>query len=454
MIVERHYDDESLIGILHGEGSEALDPHLTACSTCAETLQSYRAVADVLGQEAVWDSRELRQEPSAETISRLRAFASARQAEVGIAEELVESLFREPRESWCSIVAHDIRYQNAGVANLLISSSESALTSQPKDGLEIGRAALVVAQSLDESDYETNVVARVRGAAGRQYAYALFIVGNTAEALKQVERAQRELDRCAAADYDMARLNIVRALVYRSIEKFQEAITLSRDAARVFDAYGDRQRLSSARIAEAYLLMQLSRYRDALAILRTIATGCTSDVDGFTRALTISNIALCQAELGETVEALSAYQLAELLFDEMGAAPNAARNRANIAVLLRKEGHVVEAKRRFQALAAEARELGMSYFAVTIDLELADVMLAERNFAEAERLCGNVVEYFQRSGSGETECPLIALTYLREAAEQRKLSRELVRHVKRYVENAEKQPSLLFVPPPHPVDLR
>ena len=54
MIVERHYDDETLIGLL-GINEAARDPHLAVCNTCSENLASYRAVADVLGEDAAWD---------------------------------------------------------------------------------------------------------------------------------------------------------------------------------------------------------------------------------------------------------------------------------------------------------------------------------------------------------------------------------------------------------------
>ena len=451
MIVERHYDDEALISILQGDGSgDARDPHLTACSTCAETLESYRAVADVLGEAAVWDSRELREEPAAETITRLRAFARTREAETDIAAVLVGELFRHSRESWCSAVANDIRYHNAGVASALISSSETAIDTNPKDAVEMARAALTVANVLIDEDGERDVVPRVRGAAGRQYAYTLFYTGENREALVILEAAQRELERCAIADYDIARLNIVRALVYRSLEKFQDAIELSREAARTFEKYGDRQRVSSARMTEAYLLMHQSRYAEALPILRSVERASMSEFDATTRAMTLANIAICQSNTGQQAEAMSTYKVSAALFEEIGIRTESVRVRASIAVILRSEGYIVEAKRRLMELRNEVRELGMRYLAATLDLEVADFLLVEGKFESATTLCMDALEYFKSSGSTETEGPLIALTFLREAAEQRRLSREVVSHVKRYIEKAEKQPRLLFAPLPVP----
>jgi len=44
MIVERHYDDETLIGLLGSNLDPMRDPHLSVCSSCSDNLEAYRAI--------------------------------------------------------------------------------------------------------------------------------------------------------------------------------------------------------------------------------------------------------------------------------------------------------------------------------------------------------------------------------------------------------------------------
>ena len=453
MIVERHYDDEALISIAQTSETAdgARDPHLVTCTTCADALDSYRAISDILADESVWQIHELRSEPSRASVERLRGFAQKQQDETDRGVALIDVLLAGPSESWLKEVRFDQRYRTVGVARELVSRSEAAIHSLPADAVSVARVAVRVAESLDEAMYESDVVARVRGAAARQCAYALFYVGDPVEALQFVELAQREFERCKIADYDLARLDVVRAVVYRALDRHNEAAPLTRNAARIFEAYGDEKRLASACTAEAYLLLHTNQYREALAILRRVESRLGFTADPTTRAIVQTNIGICLAQTGNVADALTAFETAAALEMELGDRSGSIRTRLNVAVLLREQGHSGEARRRLMAIANEVRSLGMADLAVCADLELADLLIVDRNFDEAERLCRNAIAYFERSGTSHGEGAAMALTYLREAAEQKRLSRETVQHVKRYIERIEAEPQLLFAPLPQPV---
>jgi tetratricopeptide (TPR) repeat protein len=453
MIAERHYDEEALINIAASdpESEEFRDPHLLSCSSCAEALAAFRSISEVLRDDSAWEVSELRDDPSPETVARLREYAIRKDDEDDQASWLVSELLRDDRANWAATATRDIRYHTAGVAAELIRRSEAAVHTAPPDAVEIGRAALAVAEAINENEYELNVVRRLRGQAGRQYAYSLFYTDDGHRALRQVERAAREFERCGVADYDLARLNVVRALVYRSLERHEEAVPLTKAAARVFEAYGDRQRLSSAYLAEAYLYLHMSRYRDALPVLRAVER-MSSHVDTMTRALTAGNVGLCLWQLGQIPEALAAYQFASALFDEIGVKSEAVRIRAQVAALLRAEGQVDEARRRLVLIAQEARDLSMECLAITVQLELAEIYLMDGRLEEARSLCLDAFAYFERSGITQAAEALEALAYLKEVAAQQRLTRETVRHVKKYIERVEREPNLLFAPPPAPLD--
>src|SRR5215211_2811437 len=99
MMVERHYDDETILALLEEERLGS-DPHLTACPPCAEKLDTYRTVSDVLHEHNVWDSAPVRRDPLPETVATLRAFADRMAFEDMQAQEYVQELLTGAREEW------------------------------------------------------------------------------------------------------------------------------------------------------------------------------------------------------------------------------------------------------------------------------------------------------------------------------------------------------------------
>ena len=179
MIVERHYDDEALIAILGTEGDRARDPHLAGCSSCAETLSSYRAIADVLGSDAVWDLKDLRRDSAPDSVGVLRAFAARLNNEDESAEDLVAELLVLPRAQWLTTVQSDGRFVNPGVVRLLVEKSEASLDKTPQEAAAMVRAAIDIVGRLDSQ--------QLRGLAWRQYAHVLFYTGDFVGALDAVE---------------------------------------------------------------------------------------------------------------------------------------------------------------------------------------------------------------------------------------------------------------------------
>ncbi len=443
MIVERHYDDEALIAILGSEGDGgARDPHLAVCKSCAETLASYRSVAGVLGAEAVWDLKDLEKEPAPLTAKSLRAFAVQMNADDRHAEELLEDLLSRPRGSWLTTVQNESRFTNPGLVRLLVERSEATLDKTPPDATAMVRAAVDIAERLDSQ--------QLRGAAWRQYAYSLFYTGDYTNAADAADLAHSAFEKCSVADYDLARVGIVRALIYTAQERYAEAHAVSQWSARIFQAYGDRNRLASAKSAAAYSLLWQSRYQEALPILIDIEKNFQGEIEPYSRAVTAGNIAMCYWQTGRVADALTYYQIAMDSYEQLGIKTEATRVKASVAGLLASQGQYVEAERRLRECLGEFAQLGMRMDVVYSGLELAEILLVENRDQEVEALCHSAMQQFQRSGIPHSAPALVALTYLREAAKQKRATPEIARHVKTYIERLPRQPELLFAPPPLP----
>ncbi|HEU4523237.1 MAG TPA: tetratricopeptide repeat protein [Thermoanaerobaculia bacterium] len=451
MIVERHYDDETLIGLVAARKTEATaDPHLVICNSCSETLASYRAIAEVLGEDAVWDLRDLRNEPEPEMISGLRSCASAFAAEEEAAEAAVAALLGEPRSSWSAAIGRDLALQTPAVVKALVAASERAIDHVPADAVAIAALATHVAGLLPVEAYQGDTVIRARGTALRQQAYALFYVGDYPKAEQVIDEAHAAFEACLVSDYDLARLSVVRGLVLSAQERHDEARAAAREAAVVFEAFGDRQRYASARMAEAFSYMNQLRYRDALPVLESIERELATAIDSDARGRVVSNIAVCYSQLGLVAEALDHFQIAAAIYDENQNAPEAARVRYNVASLLALRGRTSDAKLRLRAVREDLQRLGMIHLSVSAGLDIAELLLAENAYSEAEALCASAVAQFKKLGLSATTQGMTALMYLQEAAAQRRATPQAARQIRKYIERLPKEPNLLFAPPSLP----
>ena len=170
MIVERHYDDATLIGLLGASADAGKDPHLAVCAPCSDTLASYRAIADVLGEDAAWDLRDLRHDPVPETIASLRRVSSALASDEAAAESLVEALMRRQRTEWMSATMSDLQYLSPAVVRALVTASERAIDQSPAESLEICNVATRIAETIAAGEPADGVVSHARGTAWRQFA--------------------------------------------------------------------------------------------------------------------------------------------------------------------------------------------------------------------------------------------------------------------------------------------
>ena len=451
MIVERHYDDETLIGLLASSRESVPDPHLAACVNCADALSSYRTIADVLGAQAVWDLRELRLEARPETVDLLRQASVTKIAEEENATFLVAELLSLPRASWVAVSSADGRMHTVGVVDRLVEVSETLLAATPPDGVETARAAVEIAGLIATDQYHADTVLKARASALMQYAYTLFYTGDFKNSLAAVARGEEILAGCAVADYELARLGIVRTLIHSSLGDYAAAHKAARASAATFRQYGDNKRLASALTSEAYALIGQGRYDEALPLLLDVEGSYRDEIDLYARSIVLSSIAACEWQAGQIASALQSYQVAAAICDEIGEKGESARIRLNVAVMLMEQGNHRDAEVRLVSVREEFQRLGMQHMATCAGLEVAEIYLLQGKYAEVEKLCREALQEAALSGLGEL-APKVqtALTYLRESAVQRRATPEEVRHVKEYIGRLPAEPKLIFAPPPLP----
>ncbi len=442
MIIERHYDDEVLIGLL--EESEK-DSHLPGCDTCGESLESYRDLAAALHDESVWDDRELSEKPAPQTLSMLREFAAKTAAEDAAAGPIVSELVAASAEKRTALLERNPHWRTAGVVRKLISRIDDVNYTDPKFATELAEIAVQTAESLDAAVYPLDTVTRLRATAWRERAYALYYIGSYLESLSALDRTDELLRQCTISEYDSAQAALTRAQIYGEIERLDEAIVLVDSAREVFRRFGNIQREAAADVSKANLLAHAQRFAEALPIHLRIAAD--SRIDETPRAIAVLNAAFAYRELSNLTQAKSLFTQAIAQFERLGLVSLRSRARWHLAQVFLAEQRFEHALSVATEVRCEFEELGMAQDVALVSVDAAEALLMLDRPAEVVDLCKAAMEYFSRAGVAYTQGALTALAYLKEAAQSRTLTKVALGDLRAFFELLPKRPELLFVNP-------
>ena len=446
-MIERHYDEEALVTMLD-VAAPTPDPHLENCGECAGKLDSFHLVTGALRDAATWDTKAVDERPNLDTIATLRAFATNMAAEDSAADAYLADLLAGSRETWKAKLAGHPEYRTAGVVRKLIGATNHALDTMPADAVAITALATEIAEHLDPAAHRADTLARLRGAAWRERAYALYYTGNLAEAERAVSASARHFAACTLPEYETARLGVVRALVFQSLERHREASEAARFGAHTFATFEDTSRLASAQLAEVHSLFQRSDFSGAFGILSKLERRLRANGDAETHARVLGNLAYCCWKLDRIDAALQYHEAAASLLDTLGIHTESVRTRWNIASILAGAGRTDEALAKFDSVHAEFRRLGMASVATQVKLEAAELLLARGRYAEVEEICRAAMQEFAATGLAHTQRALTAIALVKEAAANRTATPTLARSAREYIRRLPEEPNLLFLPPP------
>ncbi len=444
-MIERHYTDEALIALIETNRAAA-DRHLPACQPCSAKIESFRMIADALCDQEAWDRPA--SEPVRATIANLRAFADRMTDEDSRAETILQELLAGSREEWMPRLNEHPGWRTAGVVRKLIAQVYTTVVAMPPDAVEMTSLATDIAEELDPAAYPSDTVARLRGAAWRDKAYALFYVGKFAEAEAAIFASERHFCSCVVSEYDLARLGIVKALVLRPFERFAEASDAAVASAEAFERHGDLDKTVSARLAEVQLLVSRGLHAPAEQVLLHLEQQISLSTHVGTHARVLATLGNVYRRLDKVERSIHYYDCASALFDEIGARTETVRTRWNVAVMLAEAGKVADACERLRDLTIEMKHLGMTIDAALASLDVAELLLAQDHYEEVEDICRSTMREFEFAGLSFTTRALTALAFIKEAAIQRRADRMLVRNVREYIRELPRQPNLLFAHAP------
>jgi tetratricopeptide (TPR) repeat protein len=446
MMIEQHYDEEVLAGFLAEPiDSAARDRHLSGCSLCKQTLNSIRDTAGLLKQPDVWSLESFSSAPRPETLAFLRNVQRTMSDEDAAAEVYVKQLLAGSRETWAGRLAEHPEWRTAGVVRKLIAATDRAIDLMPADAVEITSIAIAIADWLRPEMYPAKVVSRLRLSAVYEHSYALMYTGAYVEALAAIASAD-SIEETVGSEFEQARLDLVRVLVYRTLERRDEALVIARATARVFRDYEDIERYAAARSAEAIILFHARRFREAVDIHNALAKD--KRIGDRWRAASLHNAALCYRELGDFENSIQYTLKAIDAFDKQQMVSFRVKSRWSLARLFAARQQHAEALQILPAIQEEFRDLGMAIDVALVAVDTAESLLALDRVHEIPDACGLAMDYFRSAQLGYTEGALTALATLREAAARSTLTVADVRDFRIFLERLPSEPRMLYASPP------
>jgi len=267
--MKTHYDDETLIEYVEGisEQDAEIATHAAACADCASEIDSHREMIAVMKQPTVWDRRPLDQvTPPAERLARLTSFKQRLDAEDAAAKELIATMLKGPSAWWRNAVRQNSKALTAGMVRQLLAKMRELYAKAPADALVVTSLACEMANGLSIKEYPSDYVITLRAQALRDHAYVLSIIGRYPDAEMAVEQSERLIRQTPVPDYELARLDLVRAEIYRITSRVPQAKEAAARAASTFRRFGDRPAWVKAQMYSGGVLYASAEYAEALEV--------------------------------------------------------------------------------------------------------------------------------------------------------------------------------------------
>jgi len=419
-----HYDDEALFQYVEGTSPIAgeIESHVSSCDTCSAEIGEQREMISTLASGETWEHTP---PPPRQFVVNVTAFAERARTEEHLAASLCDDILTGPPAWWPQRLRKAEGAFTAGMVKVLLDRVGDVLETAPANALQVTALTIDVANALDVLEYPCDYVVKLRAQAFRDHAYVLSFLGRFPEALEFAEHAKRLFDQVPLPEFDLARLALVKATILRNVERAPEAIALAREAAQVFERFGDRTRYLNARVTEAGMVYNNGAFEDALSLFRSLEN--ERDVDTVTRVRILHNIGTCCVELNEPEAAIEYLQRASLEFEVLAMETERTRSRWMLGRALVAAGKTREAVPILRQTWREFEAFDMTADAALVALNLSEALLVLGESSEVPAICREIVARFNRAGM--TSRAMTALSFLREAIALGEATPSLIRHV-------------------------
>ncbi|HKS23216.1 MAG TPA: hypothetical protein VJZ76_10490 [Thermoanaerobaculia bacterium] len=364
-----------------------------------------------------------------ETAERLKNERAA----AGAVLEMVEAT---PPEGWVSL-AERPEFQTNAALEKLSDEVRRRLDRNPREALALSELATVIADALPATVYPAVTLAQIRAMAWKDRANALRFLGRYDEAFDAIARAEEVLEKHVALGLDRAVVDLVKALTFSDIGRFEEARKLAMTCGSVFLAHGDLTRALHASEIEANVLYEEKRYADAQALYRSLVEVARAAQDDEIEARFHNNAGYCAMYLDDYRGANIHFSNAIAKFTDRGEFVAATRTQWGAGLVLVGRGQTEQGLHHLTAARESFTSFGMLEEASLCGLSIAETLLCRGDEHRAQEVVRDVAQQFRESSAEHRIVE--AMGALEQAITSANAPIEAVRNVYAMIESAHTQ---------------
>jgi tetratricopeptide (TPR) repeat protein len=448
MTSSRHYAEEELADYAFApttfKEKAEVEAHLAGCLDCRERLSFIEKIDGALRDTVAWEiSDDIRSEIAPTPSGTLQARARAIDDERAQARTDLEPLLVSPKKFRSADVDQDARFRTAGAVAVLYESAKELQERQPQFALLVADAAVVIASKLATARELRSMLHL--GRAYLERGRTQFVIGRYKDAEESLDKAEQAYDRDDnTTGWDLATVWLIRANICVESERLFQGRLLATAAARQFRIFGDTALYLNAQLLLASVLFMEGDYRASAEAAEEIIRQSRARGDTVILARALQNCGEAYLLLREYEAAVPHYLEAYAIWDELGLEAERIRTNWSLATVDTETGQLENGIRRLDETYRWFEALGIVNDAALARMQLGEALLRAGRPETVPDLLREVVRSF--ASEGMLRNARIALAYLQEAIEQNRVSADVIRHVRTYIEQLPFQPNAQFVP--------
>ena len=261
--------------------------------------------------------------------------------------------------------------------------------------------------------------------------------------MQQAERAYSQL---MSSKHGLASVELVRAAVYCERHDLETAAVHAERAKRRFDELGHEHRRTKALHLLGTIKYNALEISAAAEIFKLVIDFGEkwSDVEWIAKGS--YSLAYCELDRGDLGTASVLFTKALVILRETGPVADRISTEWGLARVVLHGGKATEAVRRLRHVKAAFEALGMLTDAAHVGVDMAEALLVLEQPDQVAKIAADSFRLLEKAGV--LTAALTALAYLEEAAASRRLTPNVIQVVRQFLRRAERDPELIFIPPP------
>jgi tetratricopeptide (TPR) repeat protein len=238
---------------------------------------------------------------------------------------------------------------------------------------------------------------------------------------------------------------LARASLYWLQQRFQRALPMSKEAAAEYQRRGNVIKYFEATEVVALILHRMGDVGAACNTYRNLFAVADDLENSEMKARTAKALGVACRDVGEFGEASKYLLIALQLYNAMDKPAMALRMRWTIARTTLAAGNISGAISQLQQVIDAFENQEMKQDAHDAKVDLAEAYFLTDKIDEAETMLNDAVAYYRSQDIITAALP--AVSFLKECAARKRLSRERFAHVRKFLDDLKRDRVIAFTPP-------